>query len=77
MGHGHTQDLLNRWNKGNSFLGGRAAFRWLQGDASQTLGIASGSSRQGTFPSFKKKILRSKTMVFKRTPSQLPEKTIR
>jgi hypothetical protein len=76
MGHSHAQDLLNRWNKSDSFLRGRAALGWLKGDASQTVGIAGGSGRKGTLPSPKKKILCSKTVVLKRTSSQLPEKTI-
>jgi hypothetical protein len=76
VGHGNAQDLINRGDKADSFLGGGTAFRGLERDAADAFRIAGRRRGQRTLPSPEEDILGCKAVIFQGTSRELPEKSV-
>jgi hypothetical protein len=74
--HGNVQNLIDRGDEADSFLGGGTAFRGLERDAADAFRIAGWRRGQRTLPSPEEDILGCETVIFQGTSRELSEKSV-
>ncbi len=76
MGQSHFNDLLHRGDEGNSQMGPLTALIRLEGQTTETPGIAAGRGRDGKLPTSIEDVFRRETVVAEGTVGQVLKKTI-